>query len=156
MKKLKFLFTMLVLMMTVSASAEGMQYVVFELKDGTQTVIALQEKPVITCLGGELKVTVAGQEKVSAPLGDVAKYYFSDTPSDIFEMAEEKPRIEMGHLYIARAKAGDIVRVYTTDGRMAGTYRIAENGSADIDLTTLGKGLYIVKTSKTSIKILNQ
>ena len=111
MKKLKFLFTMLVLMMTVSASAEGMQYVVFELKDGTQTVIALQEKPVITCLGGELKVTVAGQEKVSAPLGDVAKYYFSDTPSDIFEMAEEKPRIEMGHLYIARAKAGDIVRV---------------------------------------------
>ena len=156
MKKLKFLFTMLVLMMTVSASAEGMRYVVFELKDGTQTVIALQEKPVITCQGGELKVTVAGQEKVSAPLGDVAKYYFSDTPSDIFEMAEEKPRIEMGHLYIARAKAGDIVRVYTTDGRMAGTYRIAENGSADIDLTTLGKGLYIVKTSKTSIKILNQ
>ena len=156
MKKLKFLFTMLVLMMTVSASAEGMQYVVFELKDGTQTVIALQEKPVITCQGGELKVTVAGQEKVSAPLGDVAKYYFSDTPSDIFEMAEEKPRIEMGHLYIARAKAGDIVRVYTIDGRMAGTYRIAENGSADIDLTTLGKGLYIVKTSKTSIKILNQ
>lgn len=156
MKKLKFLFTMLVLMMTVSASAEGMQYVVFELKDGTQTVIALQEKPLITCQGGELKVTVAGQEKVSAPLGDVAKYYFSDTPSDIFEMAEEKPRIEMGHLYIARAKAGDIVRVYTTDGRMAGTYRIAENGSADVDLTTLGKGLYIVKTSKTSIKILNQ
>ena len=156
MKTLKFLFTMLVLMTTASASAEGMQYVVFDLKDGTQTVIALQDKPVITCQGGELKVTVAGQEKVSAPLGDVAKYYFSDTPSDIFEMAEEKPRIEMGHLYIARAKAGDFIRVYTTDGRMAGTYRIAENGSADIDLTTLGKGLYIVKTSKTSIKILNQ
>ena len=72
MKKLKFLFTMLVLMVTVSASAEGMQYVVFDLKDGTQTVIALQDKPVITCQGGELKVTVAGEEKLSAPLGDVA------------------------------------------------------------------------------------
>ena len=48
------------------------------------------------------------------------------------------------------------MRVYTTDGRMAGSYRIADNGSADIDLTTLGKGLYIVKTPKTSIKILNQ
>ena len=156
MKKLKFLFTMLVLMVTVSASAEGMQYVVFDLKDGTQTVIALQDKPVITCQGGELKVTVAGEEKVSAPLGDVAKYYFSDTPLGIFEIAEEKPRIEMGHLYIAHAKAGDVVRVYTSDGRMAGTYRMADNGSADIDLTTLGKGLYIVKTPKTSIKILNQ
>ena len=156
MKKLKFLFTMLVLMATASASAEGMQYVVFDLKDGSQTAIALQDKPVITCQGGELKVSVAGQEKVSAPLGDVAKYYFSDTPLGIFEMTEEKPRIEMGHLYIAQAKAGDVVRVYTTDGRMAGSYRIADNGSADIDLTTLGKGLYIVKTPKTSIKILNQ
>ena len=156
MKKLKFLFTMLVLMATASASAEGMQYVVFDLKDGSQTAIALQDKPVITCQGGELKVSVAGQEKVSAPLGDVAKYYFSDTPLGIFEMTEEKPLIEMGHLYIAQAKAGDVVRVYTTDGRMAGSYRIADNGSADIDLTTLGKGLYIVKTPKTSIKILNQ
>ena len=156
MKKLKFLFTMLMLMVTASVSAEGMQYVVFDLKDGSQTVIALQDKPVITCQGGELKVTVAGQEKVSAPLRDVVKYFFSDNPLSIFDMAEEKPRIEMGHLYITHAKAGDAVRVYTTDGRMVGTYRIADNGSADIDLTTLGKGLYIVKTAKTSIKILNQ
>ena len=156
MKKLKFLFTLLVLMLTASASAEGMQYVVFDLRDGTQTVIALQDKPVITCQGGELKVTVAGQEKVSASLGDVAKYYFSDTPLSIFEMADEKPRIEMGHLYVTRAKAGESVRVYTTDGRMVGSYRISADGNADIDLTTLGKGLYIVKTAKASIKILNQ
>jgi len=156
MKKLKFLFTLMVLMATVSASAEGMTYVVFDLKDGTQTVIALQDNPVITCHDGELKVKVAGQEKVSAMLGDVGKYYFSDTPLGIFEMAEEKPRIEMGHLYVNHGKAGDPVRVYTTDGRMVGNYRIADNGSADIDLSTLGKGLYIVKSAKASIKILNQ
>jgi hypothetical protein len=156
MKKLKFLFTMLVLLVTTSASAEGMKYVVFDLRDGTQTVIALQDKPIITCQSGELKVTVAGEEKVSASLGDVAKYYFSDTPSGIFEMTEEKPRIEMGHLYVTRAKAGESVRVYTSDGRMVGSYRISADGNADIDLTTLGKGLYIVKTAKASIKILNK
>ena len=156
MKKLKFLFTLLVLLVTTSASAEGMKYVVFDLRDGTQTVIALQDKPIITCQSGELKVTVAGEEKVSASLGDVAKYYFSDTPSGIFEMTEEKPRIEMGHLYVTRAKAGESVRVYTSDGRMVGSYRISVDGNADIDLTTLGKGLYIVKTAKASIKILNQ
>ncbi len=156
MKKLKFLITMLVLMVTVSVSAEGMQYVVFDLKDGTQTAIALQDKPVITCQGGELKVTVAGEEKVSASLGDVTKYYFSDTPLGIFDITEEKPRIEMGHLYVTRGKTGDTVRVYTTDGRMVGTYPITANGITDIDLTTLGKGLFIVRTAKTSIKILNQ
>ena len=156
MKKLKFLFTLLVLLVATSASAEGMKYVVFDLRDGTQTVIALQDKPIITCQSGELKVTVAGEEKVSASLGDVAKYYFSDTPLSIFEMADEKPRIEMGHLYVTRAKAGESVRVYTTDGRMVGSYRISADGNADIDLTTLGKGLYIVKTAKASIKILNK
>lgn len=156
MKKLKFLFTLLVLLVTTSASAEGMKYVVFDLRDGTQTVIALQDKPIITCQSGELKVTVAGEEKVSASLGDVAKYYFSDTPSGIFEMTEEKPRIEMGHLYVTRAKAGESVRVYTSDGRMVGSYCISADGNADIDLTTLGKGLYIVKTAKASIKILNK
>ena len=156
MKKLKFLFTLLVLLVTTSASAEGMKYVVFDLRDGTQTVIALQDKPIITCQSGELKVTVAGEEKVSASLGDVAKYYFSDTPSGIFEMTEEKTRIEMGHLYVTRAKAGESVRVYTSDGRMVGSYRISADGNADIDLTTLGKGLYIVKTAKASIKILNK
>ncbi len=156
MKKLKFLFTLLVLLVATSASAEGMKYVVFDLRDGTQTVIALQDKPVITCQSGELKVTVAGEEKVSASLGDVAKYYFSETPLSIFEMTEEKPRIEMGHLYVTRGKAGDAVRVYTTDGRMVGTYPITANGTTDIDLTTLGKGLFIVRTAKASIKILNQ
>ena len=156
MKKLKLLFTLLVLLVTTSASAEGMKYVVFDLRDGTQTVIALQDKPIITCQSGELKVTVAGEEKVSASLGDVAKYYFSDTPSGIFEMTEEKPRIEMGHLYVTRAKAGESVRVYTSDGRMVGSYRISADGNADIDLTTLGKGLYIVKTANASIKILNK
>ena len=156
MKKPKFLFTLLVLLVSASASAEGMKYVVFDLRDGTQTVIALQDKPVITCQSGELKVTVAGEEKVSASLGDVAKYYFSETPLSIFEMTEEKPRIEMGHLYVTRGKAGDAVRVYTTDGRMVGTYPITANGTTDIDLTTLGKGLFIVRTAKASIKILNQ
>ena len=156
MKKLKFLFTLLVLLVATSASAEGMKYVVFDLRDGTQTVIALQDKPVITCQSGELKVTVAGEEKVSASLGDVAKYYFSETPLSIFEMTEEKPRIEMGHLYVTRGKAGDAVRIYTTDGQMVGTYPITANGTADIDLTTLGKGLFIVRTAKASIKILNQ
>ena len=101
-------------------------------------------------------MTVAGEEKVSASLVDVTKYYFSDTPLGIFDITEEKPRIEMGHLYVTRGKTDDAVRVYTTDGRMVGTYPITANGTTDIDLTTLGKGLFIVRTAKTSIKILNQ
>ena len=79
-----------------------------------------------------------------------------DSPLSIQQMTDGKTRLEMGHLYITHALAGETVRVYTTDGKMVATYRITDNGNADIDLTTLSKGLYIVKMSKTSIKILNQ
>ena len=34
--------------------------------------------------------------------------------------------------------------------------RINSDGTADIDLTALGKGLYIVKSAKTSIKVMNK
>jgi hypothetical protein len=157
MKKLKFYFMLLVMLMATSAKAENMQYLVFDLSDGTQTVIALADQPVITCQGGELKVMVAGEVKVQASLDDVAKYSFSPTAvTGIQEMAKEVSRMEMGHVYIAHAKKGETVRVFSIDGRQVAAARINDEGTADIDLTTLGKGLYIVKSAKTSIKVMNK
>ena len=53
-------------------------------------------------------------------------------------------------------KAGETVRVFTVDGKLVASQRINGEGTADIDLTTLGKGLYIVKSAKTSIKVMNK
>lgn len=157
MKKMKCCFMLLaMLLMAASTKAEDMQYVVFDLTDGTQTVIALQDRPVITYQNGEMNVSVAGETKLTASLGDVVKYSFSDTPLSIEQLPGEQSRIEMGHVYVTHAPQGTSVRVFTADGRMVTTERVADNGTADIDLTTLGKGIYIVKSARSSIKIINK
>ena len=156
MKKQKFLFMLLaMLMMAVGTKAAEAQYVVFDLKDA-QVVIALQDRPVINCQNGELKVTVGGETKVTAPLGDVVKYSFTDTPSGIGNVNDEQTHMELGHVYVAHAPKGATVRVFTIDGKQVTAQRIGDDGSADIDLSPLGKGLFIVKTPHSSIKIINK
>ena len=105
-----------------------------------------------------LKVTVAGEEKLSADLSQGLSYKFlSEDPTAIQEVLnKETSRLELGHVYIAHAKAGETVRVFTVDGKLVASQRINGEGTADIDLTTLGKGLYIVKSAKTSIKVMNK
>lgn len=155
MKKLKFYLMLLAMMMIASVKAENVKYLVLN-SGGEETVIALADEPVMTINEGTLKVTVAGEEKVSADLSQGLSYRFSEAdPTAIQEVLnKESSRLEQGHVYIAHAREGETVRVFTVDGKLVASQRINSEGTADIDLTTLGKGIYIVKSAKTSIKII--
>lgn len=157
MKKLKVCLILLVMLIAVSVKAENVKYLVFN-SGGEQTVIALADEPVITINEGTLKVTVAGVEKLLADLSEGLTYSFSPVaPTSVLAvLAEESSRLEQGHVYIAHAHEGETVRVFSVDGKLAASQRISSEGTADIDLTTLGSGLYIVKTAKTSIKVMNK
>ena len=157
MKKLKFYLMLLVMLMATSAKADSVKYLVLN-SGGEETVIALADEPVMTIDESILKVTVAGEEKLSADLSQGLSYKFlAEDPTAIQEVLnKETSRLELGHVYIAHAKAGETVRVFTVDGKLVASQRINGEGTADIDLTTLGKGLYIVKSAKTSIKVMNK
>lgn len=157
MKKLKFYLMLLVMLMATSAKADNVKYLVLN-SGGEETVIALADEPVMTIEESILKVTVAGEEKLSADLSQGLSYKFlAEDPTAIQEVLnKETSRLELGHVYIAHAKAGETVRVFTVDGKLVASQRINSEGTADIDLTTLGKGLYIVKSAKTSIKVMNK
>lgn len=156
MKKLKFYLMLLVMLMATSAKADNVKYLVLN-SGGEETVIALADAPVMTINEGTLKVTVAGVEKLSADLSQGLTYSFSETATSIQEILNnESSRLEQGHVYIAHAREGETVRVFTIDGKLVASQRINSEGTADIDLTTLGKGLYIVKSAKTSIKVMNK
>lgn len=157
MKKLKFYLMLLVMLMATSAKADNVKYLVLN-SGGEETVIALADEPVMTIEESILKVTVAGEEKLSADLSQGLSYKFlAEDPTAIQEVLnKETSRLEQGHVYIAHAKAGETVRVFTVDGKLVASQRINGEGTADIDLTTLGKGLYIVKSVKTSIKVMNK
>ena len=157
MKKLKFYLMLLVMLMATSAKAENVKYLVLN-SGGEETVIALADEPVMTINEGFLKVTVAGEEKLSADLSQGLSYKFSEAaPTAIQEvLSKELSRLEQGHVYIAHAREGETVRVFTVDGKLVASQRINSEGTADINLTILGKGLYIVKSAKTSIKVMNK
>ena len=157
MKKLKFYLMLLVMLMATSAKADNVKYLVLN-SGGEETVIALADEPVMTINEGTLKVTVAGEEKLSADLSQGLSYKFSEAaPTAIQEVLnKETSRLEQGHIYIAHAREGEMVRVFTVDGKLVASQRINNEGTADIDLTTLGKGLYIIKSAKTSIKVMNK
>ena len=157
MKKLKFYLMLLVMLMATSAKADSVKYLVLN-SGGEETVIALADNPVMTINESVLKVTVAGAEQFSADLSEGLTYSFSETAPTAIQsvMNEESSRLEQGHVYIAHAHEGVTVRVFTIDGKLVASQRISSEGTADIDLTTLGKGLYIVKSAKTTIKVMNK
>lgn len=157
MKRLKFYLMLLVVVLATSAKAENVKYLVLNA-GGEETVVALADSPVMTISEGMLKVTVGGEEVLTASLENRLTYSFKeDGSTGIQEIQnEEAPRLERGHVYISNAQQGDIVRVFTIDGKLVSSQRIGDEGTADVDLTTLNKGLYIVKSAKTSIKVINK
>lgn len=157
MKKLKFYLMLLVVVLATSAKADDVKYLVLNV-GGEETVVALADNPVMTISEGMLKVTVGGEEVLTASLENGLTYSFKeDGSTGIQEIQnEEAPRLERGHVYISNAQQGDIVRVFTIDGKLVSSQRIGDEGTADVDLTTLNKGLYIVKSAKTSIKVINK
>ncbi len=157
MKRLKFLFVTLALLIATGAMAGNVQLLVLDLADGSRTVIPLQDQPIITCQAGELQVSVAGEVRVTASLSDVAKYSFADQAATAIETVEnEESRLEMGHILVSNAHQGEVVRIYTADGKQVAAHRIGNDGQADIDLTSFNSGLYIVKTAKSTIKVFNK
>lgn len=158
MKKLRFYVMLLAVMMTAGANAESVKYLVLN-SGGEQMTVALTDNPVMTLSEGVLKVTVAGEEKLSAELSQGVSYRFvEDNPTGIEETVktEESVRREQGHVYVEHAKQGEVVRVFTIDGKQVAQVPVDDNGTADIDLTGLGKGLYIVKSAKTAIKYIKR
>lgn len=141
---------------SMDVHADLVKYLVLNTTDGRQ-VIALAEKPVMTVSGGELKVTVGGVEKISAKLENVLNYHFNEEDATaIRDILKNGDRLAEGHVFMSSVKAGETIVVYGADGRQVITQVVGSDGQVDIDLTTLPKGVYIVKSPATSLKVINK
>jgi hypothetical protein len=158
---MKFKKKLLVALMLLGAASMDVhaglvKYLVLNTTDGQQ-VIALADKPVMTISGGELKVTVGGVEKVSAKLDNVMNYQFQEQDATaISNILTKGDRLAEGHVYMTSVKAGETIVVFGADGRQILSQVVGSDGQIDIDLTTLPKGVYIVKSPATSLKVINK
>ncbi len=147
-----------VMLMGLGAKAQTAQYLIVTLQDETKTVFALAEKPVVTMADGIFKAETPSQA-IEVAIADVLNYTFSDQApyTDIEQVsADTKPIIEAGRAQLAGLKPGTIVNVFTIDGRRAANAVAASNGTADIDLSELGYGVFILTTPSASYKIYNR
>lgn len=135
--------------------AVGVQFLVVNGKDGTKTTFALADNPKVSCKNGELAV-VAGSRTFTLRLADVQNYQFSIESTDIEEvMKNDCVKLENGCMVFSGLKAGGVVNVYLQDGRLHKGIKADAGGNAVIGLKDLPKGVLIIHSNKTDLKIIN-
>lgn len=118
-------------------------------QDNTIEEISLSEKPTVTFTDGKLCVV---SQEFECALADISTCTFvkTDTPTSIGEIAYS---IAYDGKDIVLQGETDNVAVYDTAG-VRQNVGIRRNGnSIVIETGSLGKGIYIIKTEKKSIKI---
>lgn len=136
--------------------ADDIRYLVVNAKDGTTASFALADEPIVSCKAGKLEI-VSKVTTFSLSLADVRNYAFSETLTGIAEV--EKYRnlmMENGHIVFHGLPFGSTVSAYMQDGRQAKTFIADEKGTAVVDLSGLPKGIVILHSNKTNIKIINR
>ena len=136
--------------------AGGIRFLVVNAKDGTKTTFAMADEPKVFCKAGELNI-VSKSSTLSLSLADVKNYVFTEKSTGIIEVMNERGfKLENGCVVMNGLSAGSIVSVYIHDGRLVKEYKADANGVAVMDLSVLPKGIVILHSNKTDIKITNR
>ena len=129
-----------------TSSAQAAQYLVLTQAGGEVGRFALADTPVITFADDNLVVT-CGEATLTVSLEGL-KSSFEDVSTAITAPS-------FTHSTFEGLKASDTVNIYTLDGKKIGTVQADDNGQAGVDLSPYGRGIYILRTPRMSIKIRN-
>lgn len=148
--------TMLAALPWAECLADGVRFLVVNGKDGTKTTFALSDNPKVSCKSGELTVT-AGSRTFTLGLADVQNYLFAEESTGIEKVIKDgSVKMENGCVVFSGLNAGSTVSVYQQDGRLIKGCKADANGKAIVELSGLPKGVLIIHSNKTDIKIINR
>lgn len=148
--------TMLAALPWAECLADGVRFLVVNGKDGTKTTFALADNPKVSCKSGEL-IIIAGSRTFTLALADVQNYLFAEEPTGIENIIKDgSVKMENGCVVFCGLNAGSTVSVYLQDGRLIKESKTDADGDAIVDLSNLPKGVLIIHSNKTDIKIINR
>ena len=127
-------------------------------KDQTTQTFELEDMPVITVEGLDLKVATNNAD-VTIPLKDIIRYYFkvnSITGIDEVNTDQESLDYKNGILVMHGLKAGSVVSIYSLDGKLQQSITVPRDGFYRRSLASLQSGVYIVKANSLSYKIMKR
>ena len=132
--------------------------------NGTKTEFALESFPVITIEGNNLVITHNGNQLTTALTG-VQDYHFiekkvttsiSSVPSNDPKNTSNTPQFSFSNAEVSGLKAGARVTIYNLNGTQISSVTADGEGRVALDLSSLPKGVYILRTPTKSFKFMNK
>lgn len=150
MKKLTFFLLMLVA--SIGATAKSL---VFTLNDGTKVYYQLSSEvnPIMRFKEGKLLVNDDVYE-----FDGIKNFYLSDEDSpNAIENVQSKPNVTFkANTVLIPADAVKVLKVFTVDGVEVKTVIQNEGDVFSVDLNGLAKGVYVISTGKSSLKVIKK
>ena len=132
--------------------------------NGTKTEFALESFPVITIEDNNLVITCKDQ-KLTTALTGVQDYRFiekkvtagiSSVPSNDPKNESNTPQFSFSNAEVSGLKAGARVAIYNLNGTQISSVTADGEGRVALDLSSLPKGVYILRTPTKSFKFMNK
>lgn len=150
MKKLTFFLLMLVA--SIGATAKSL---VFTLNDGTKLYYQLSSEvnPIMRFKEGKLLVNDDVYE-----FDGIKNFYLSDEDApNAIENVQSKPNVTFkANTVLIPADAVKVLKVFTVDGVEVKTVIQNEGDVFSVDLNGLAKGVYVISTGKSSLKVIKK
>lgn len=147
MKKLTFFLLMLVA--SIGATAKSL---VFTLNDGTKVYYQLSSEvnPIMRFKEGKMLVNDDVYE-----FDGIKNFYLSDEDApNAIENVQSKPNVTFkANTVLIPADAVKVLKVFTVDGVEVKTVIQNEGDVFSVDLNGLAKGVYVISTGKSSLKV---
>lgn len=136
-------------------------FLVVETRNGGETTFMLSEKPEATFEGQYLRVKSEKADVLFA-ITDVLRFTYvkhSVVGIDDLQVDTEPTEVNFqqdGTLVISQLKAGASVGVYALDGKLVQRLKARHKGTYRLSLSSLPKGVYIVKADNITYKIMKR
>jgi len=138
----------------------GGKTLVVTTKNGVRTEFLLTEKPYVKFEGQNLHIT-SSKADVTYALADIANFtYLNTDPTGITELSKMDDPTEIsyqeGTLVLSQLKKGSVVGIYTLDGKLVQQIKADRRRTYRLSLSSLPKGVYIVRADTITTKIMKR
>lgn len=149
---------------SAASIAESLTFMV----NGKPIVIYLADRPVITYTENTLHIASTTEEPsgggseppvvtvIDIPVQDITETIVDKTETGIVRPMVETPKMDAGKMLFTQLPAGSQVKIFSTDGKVVSTINVSSDEQALIDIKSLPKGIYVIKSDSQTIKITNK
>lgn len=142
--------------LAVAGASAQVQYLTVNRVDGSQVSFALADDPVVTNSATELTVS-SSSTTITVPFSELKNYVFSTQTTGVKPVTvQPSHRIDEGSISFAGLHPGQNIDIFTPDGRQVSHNTADDSGNALVDISSLGRGVYIVSTSASSFKFMKK